>query len=116
MYTTILETIEASLEAQLTAVRSLREAHCRPRPAKREPKKAQLAVVEEVLRQAGCPLHVSEILRRAPALCGRELDRDSLVSSLCKKILRKELFERVAPNTFALRQEFTREEPSHVAA
>ena len=103
MHTTILETIEASLEAQLAAVRARREKHSAAalRP-KRKRHKPHLDLVEEVLRRAGEPLHVKEILHRVKILFDRDLERDSLVSAISKQIIHHERFIRTAPNTFAL--------------
>jgi hypothetical protein len=115
MHTTILETIEASLEAQLAAVRSLREKRspaAKPKPGR---KKSNPAVVEEVLARAEGPLHITEIMRRAELLFGRELERDSVVSAISKLILHHERFVRIAPNTFALRPDATGEGQHHAA-
>jgi hypothetical protein len=109
MHTTILETIEASLEAQLAAVRNLREKRSRSLKPGPKRKPTNLDAVEAVLAQAGQPLHITEIIRRAQGLCGRTLERDSLVSAITKFILRQERFVRTAPNTFALRPRFGKE-------
>ena len=113
MHTTILETIEATLEAQLAAVRSLREKRAPAAKPKPERKKSNIAVVEDVLAGAQEPLHITEIMRRAKLLFGRELDRDSLASAISKFILHQERFVRIAPNTFALRPDATREGQHH---
>ena len=108
----ILETIEASLEAQLAAVRRLRgkdNAPERPRPDKR---KSNLSIVEDLLISEGGPLHSSEIIRRAQTTFGRHLDRESLVSALTKCVARKDRFCRPAPNTFALLPASGKEEPA----
>jgi len=59
--------------------------------------------VQDVLRRAGKPLHISEILDRVEKLHGRRLDRESVVSSLVKKIARGERFMRTDKNVFALK-------------
>jgi len=41
--------------------------------------------IYDVLRRAGVPLHVTEILRRVQADHGVRLDRESIVSALSKK-------------------------------
>lgn len=99
----ILSTIEASLDAQLRAVRRLRTAGIEQSRTRRRVGRSQVDVAEEVLRRAGQPLHVSEIVSRAKATFGVELDRESLVSALTKKILRGVRFIRVGPNQFALK-------------
>lgn len=51
------------------------------------------------------PLHVSDILERIHAQFGVVVDRDSLVSSLTKKVARRDRFLRPEKNTFSLRPE-----------
>jgi len=62
-------------------------------------------MVEKVLGDAGKPLHVSEIIAAVEQEFGVQLDRDSLSSAMGKQIRKRVRFNRVAPNTFGLRQE-----------
>jgi hypothetical protein len=64
-------------------------------------------IVQYVLQSAGRPLHVSEIIRLAKQDHGVELNRDSIVSALLKKVNTGQGFIRTAPNTFALAKEGT---------
>jgi hypothetical protein len=59
----------------------------------------------DVLKKARTPLHISELLDRIHAGFGVRVDRESLVSSLTKKVARGDRFVRTAPNTFGLRRE-----------
>jgi len=59
----------------------------------------------DILKKARSPLHVSQILDRIQAQFGVTIDRESLVSSLSKKVARGDRFLRPAKNTFALRPE-----------
>ena len=70
------------------------------------PKKrtSQIAIVENVLRIAGRPLHVSEIIEIADRDFQVQLERDSIVSVIVKKMKAGDRFIRTAPNTFALKQ------------
>lgn len=61
---------------------------------------SNLDMVEEVLLDAGKPLHVSEIIAAIEKEFGVRLDRDSLSSAIGKQIQKKKRFVRVAPNTF----------------
>lgn len=100
-----LSTLEASLEAQLRAVRRLRQdpaAETRRRPEKG---RSQVDMAFDILRKARSPLHVSEIIDRIQAQFGEAVDRESLVSSLSKKVARQDRFLRTEKNTFALRPE-----------
>jgi dTDP-4-dehydrorhamnose reductase len=61
-------------------------------------------IAEHVLRIAGRPLHVSEIIHIANRDFNVKLERDSIVSILIKKIKAGQKFIRTAPNTFALKK------------
>src|ERR1035438_5276825 len=81
----ILSIFEASLDAQLRAVRRLRQGgHVAPRPSRRKGL-SQVDMAYDVLKKARSPLHVSELLARIHSSFGVAVDRDSLVSSLSKK-------------------------------
>jgi hypothetical protein len=101
----ILSIFEASLDAQLRAVRRLRRG---PPAASTRPRRASLSQVDmayDILKKARAPLHVSEILARIQSTFHLTVDRESLVSSLTKKVARGDRFLRPAKNTFALRPE-----------
>ena len=101
----ILGTFEASLDAQLRAVRRLRHG-APPGPAPRRQKgRSQVDMAYDVLKKARTPLHVSEVLTRIRRTFGVTVDRESLVSSLSKKMARGDRFVRPAKNTFGLRPE-----------
>jgi hypothetical protein len=97
----ILSVFEASLEAQLRAVRRLRQGESLPAP---RPRKclSQVDMAFDILKKARTPLHVSEILSRIQASFGLSVDRESLVSSLTKKVARGDRFRRTQKNTFGL--------------
>ena len=101
----ILSTVEASLDAQLRAVRRLR--HGDPTAASPRPHKglSQVDMAHDVLKKAREPLHISEILTRIQAQFDATVDRESLVSSLSKKVARGDRFVRTDKNTFGLRPE-----------
>lgn len=101
----ILTTIEDSLDAQLRAVRRL---HKGEKPEGARPRKSRLSQVDmayDVLKKARTPLHVSDLLDRIQSTFGVRIDRESLVSSLAKKIANGKRFIRTDPNTFGLRPE-----------
>jgi hypothetical protein len=100
----ILSIFEASLDAQLRAVRRLR--HGEPEPTRAAPRRKGLSQVDmayDVLKSASAPLHISDILTRIHSTFHVEVDRESLVSSLTKKVARGDRFVRTAKNTFGLR-------------
>lgn len=101
---TVLSSIEASLDAQLRAVRRLRKGEKEEQPRKRA-RLSQIDMAYDVLKRAHSPLHVDELLHRIQSVFGVAVDRESLVSSLTKKIARGDRFLRTNPNTFSLRPE-----------
>jgi hypothetical protein len=66
-------------------------------------RRSQISIVEDILTEAGQPLHISAIIERAKSRFSQSLDRESLVSALTKRVKRKDRFVREAPNTFGLR-------------
>ena len=72
-----------------------------PKPKKRT---SNIEIVENILRIAGRPLHVSEIIQLADRDFNVALERDSIVSAMLKKVTAGKSFIRTAPNTFALKE------------
>lgn len=102
---TLLDVFEASLDAQLRAVRRLRRGPvATTRPARRKGL-SQVDMAYDVLKKARAPLHVSDLLARIQRTFGVAVDRESLVSSLTKKVARGDRFARTETNTFGLRPE-----------
>ena len=100
-----LTLFETSLEAQLRAVRRLRQGQPDAHQPRRRQGLSQVNMAFDILKKARSPLHVSEILNRIQTQFGVSVDRESLVSSLTKKIARQDRFWRTEKNTFALRPE-----------
>ena len=101
----VLGVFEASLEAQLRAVRRLRQGEPPQAQARRPKGLSHVDMAFDILKKARSSLHVSEILERIQAQFGVTVDRESLVSSLTKKVARSDRFLRPEKNTFALRPE-----------
>ena len=66
---------------------------------------SKLNIVADILASSDQPLHISEIIRIAQQEYQTEMERDSIVSALVKKVKAGRQFVRVAPNTFALKNE-----------
>ena len=101
----ILSIFEASLDAQLRAVRRLRGGAQAPAPRPRRASLSQVDMAFDILKKARAPLHVSALLARIHSTFHVTVDRESLVSSLTKKVARGDRFLRTGKNTFALRPE-----------
>jgi len=98
----LLDILENSLLAQLKALRSLRPGKPKAPPPEVAQRRSNTQIAEDLLREAGRPLHVTEIIELAQSRLGRTLSRESLVSALTKKVLEQRTFRRIGPNTFDL--------------
>lgn len=96
------------LEAQVRALRSMASSEATasgvPRRGRPPSGKAQVDIVFDILRTAGSPLHIDEILKISSRK-HKPLDRESVVSAISKYVQKQQRFVRTAPNTFALRKE-----------
>jgi DNA-directed RNA polymerase delta subunit len=101
----VLSAFEASLEAQLRAIRRLRQGQTEESQSRPKKGRSQVDMAYDILKRARAPLHVSEIIDRIQAQFGVTVDRESLVSSLSKKVARQDRFVRPEKNTFSLRPE-----------
>jgi len=101
----ILSVFEASLDAQLRAVRRLRRGPPAAAGTRVRKSLSQVDMAYDILKKARTPLHVSALLERIRAAFGVTVDRESLVSSLTKKVARGDRFLRTGKNTFGLRAE-----------
>ena len=101
----ILSIFEASLDAQLRAVRRLRHPAEGAAPGRRRAGLSQVDMAFDILKKAHTPLHISELLARIHSAFHIRVDRESLVSSLTKKVARGDRFLRTGKNTFGLRPE-----------
>jgi len=81
-----------------TIERFLREES---KPQKRTSKST---IVEKILKDSGKPLHITEIIELAKKDFDTELERDSIVSIIIKKMNKGQKFIRTAPNTFSLKK------------
>ena len=96
-----LEIKQELLQAQLRVVyRHQRKTVPHGQKLKRT---SNLTIVEDILQNSAQPLHISKIIQIAQKDYNINMERDSIVSALIKKINAGKTFIRVAPNTFALR-------------
>jgi hypothetical protein len=101
----ILSVFEASLDAQLRAVRRLRQGEPPTAEPRRRKGLSQVDMAFDILKKARSPLHISVILERIQTQFSVTVDRESLVSSLTKKVARGDRFLRPEKNTFSLKPE-----------
>jgi len=93
---------ESLLRSQLKVVREFLRQGEEPKFKTRRKRKSQMNVVYDILVAAQAPLHINEILARAKSDFDLELDRESVVSAITKKVRSGRMFKRVAPNTFTI--------------
>ena len=106
IHAAVLGAVAVGLEAQLRAVRRMLGAEGEAAGKKpRRSRTSNVDIVEDILRKAGTPLHISEILARARKTFGLTLDRESVVSALTKKVRKGDRFDRPDKNVFALKPE-----------
>lgn len=101
----LLETLEVITIAQLRAIRRLRLSPQRKRKSggfEGARRVSSMEMVYDILKSEGRPVHITDILAAVKKRFGVELDRESVVSALTKRISRRDRFIRTAPNTFAL--------------
>jgi hypothetical protein len=99
----VLQAFEVTLEAQLKAVKRLRSGQVEVKPSERS--LSQIDMVYDILSKASGPLHISEIIERVEKVYGVRLERESIVSSLVKKVRSGNRFVRTDKNVFGLKGE-----------
>jgi hypothetical protein len=98
----VLHAFEVTLEAQLKAIKRLRSGQVEEKKPSLQGK-SQIEMVYDILQGASQPLHVSEIIERVRAVHGKQLERESIVSALTKKVRRGDRFVRTDKNVFGLK-------------
>ena len=93
---------ESLLKSQLKTIREFLRQGEEPQFKPRKKGRSQMSVIYDILLTSQKPLHVTEIITRAKEEFNLELDRESIVSAIIKKVKSGRMFKRVAPNTFAL--------------
>jgi len=96
---------ENLFSAQLRAVRQLKSPKPKRTKGVKDKGMSNMYMATDILRRARQPLHVSEIIAQVKARHGVDLDRESLVSALVKKVHRRQGLLRTAPNTFQIETE-----------
>ena len=96
---------EELLRAQISVVRGyLRsEAGENGKKTSQVQRTSQMNMITDILSAAGVPLHVSEIIHQVAEQYGVNLDRESMVSAMSKKVKKGVAFIRTGPNTFGLK-------------
>ncbi len=96
---------ENLLSVQLRVIRQLKSSRPKKTKSSEEKSMSNMGMALDILRRAQKPLHVSEIIAQVKARYGVDLDRESLVSALVKKVHRQQGISRTDRNTFRLEGE-----------
>ena len=102
---------ESLLKSQLKTIRQFLRQEEPPRFRPRGRGRSQMSIVYDILLSANRPLHINEIITRAKEDFHVNLDRESLVSAITKKVKSGRMFMRVAPNTFKVLNSSTEHDP-----
>ena len=101
----LLEALEVISKAQLRAIRRLRRS---PKAGSKTPAAAAarrlsgMDMIVDILQRERRPLHITDLLAAVEKRFDIQLDRESVVSAISKRVARQDRFMRTAPNTFAL--------------
>ncbi len=99
----ILNLYESLFRAQLNVIKQLRkQAGLKEIEQPKEKRMSQMDMVYDILCELQKPMHVKDIIVAAKSKFDLDLDRESVVSALAKRIKRQDRFIKTAPNTYAL--------------
>lgn len=94
---------ESMLRAQLNVIRQFRReagiASTEPKPDK---SMSQIDMVHDILKSSETPMHIDQIIVIVSEKFQFEMDKESIVSALAKRIKRHDRFIKTAPNTYFL--------------
>ena len=101
----LIDILEAVSKAQLKTLRRLRRSPrqgVQPTGEKSRKSMSQIDMAYDILRGAGRPMHISEIMAAVSKRYSVSLDRESIVSAITKRVARKDRFMRTGPNQFSI--------------
>ena len=97
----LLNFYESLLRAQLNVVRQFKKQQ----GFKEEQKEKRMShpdIIYDILKESQKPMHVDDIIFAVKRKFDIELDKESVVSALAKRIKRQDRFIKTAPNTYGL--------------
>jgi len=93
---------ETLLKTQLKIIRHFLNEEEVPKFKPRGRGRSQMSIIYDILLGAQKPLHITEIIARAKTDFNINLDRESIVSAITKKVKSGRMFKRVEANTFTI--------------
>jgi hypothetical protein len=102
-YNDLLNIFESLLRSQLNTIKQLKKnAGIFEDEKPKEKRMSHMQMTYNILSRSGHPKHITEILAAVKKQFDVELDRESVVSALVKRVKRNDRFIKTGPNTFAL--------------
>jgi flagellar basal body L-ring protein FlgH len=103
IYNNLLTVFETLTRAQLNAIKQLKKTAglVEPEPLKQK-RMSQIEMIYNILFSAQKAMHVNDIIVAAKQKFDVELDKESIVSALTKRVKRQDRFAKTGPNTFTL--------------
>ena len=102
-YSNLLNIFESLLRAQLNTIKQLKKgAGIADEEKPKEKRMSHMDIVYDILQFTRQPMHISDILEAAQKRFNVDLDRESVVSALVKRVKRNDRFIKTGPNTYAL--------------
>ncbi len=102
-YSNLLDVFEALARSQLNAIKQLRKkAGLIEDDQPRTKRMSQIDMIYDILYHSKKSMHVNDIISTAKRKFDIDLDKESIVSALVKRVKRQDRFSKTAPNTFAL--------------
>ena len=99
----LLDIFESLLRAQLNAIKQLKKSTGVVAEEKSTEKRmSQMDMVYDILVRQAQAMHINQILLAAKQQFDIDLDRESVVSALVKRVKRNDRFIKTGPNTFGL--------------
>ena len=94
---------ESMLRAQLNVIKQLRkDAGLSDNEDFQKKSMSQMEMVYDILIEHSKPVHVNLIIEKIKNKFDVQLDKETVVSALAKRVKRQDRFMKTAPNTFAL--------------
>ena len=94
---------ESLLAEQLKVVRRFLKKGREAQVSQKPKGMSKINITKDILDDSPAPLHVTEIIKKAKIDYQIDIDRESIVSAISKKVRKGDTFIRTARNTFGLK-------------
>jgi hypothetical protein len=94
---------ESLLSEQLKVIRRFLKKGREMQTSPKRKSMSKINIAADILEASPTPLHVNEIIKKAKIDYQIDIDRESIVSAISKKVRKGDTFIRTARNTFGLK-------------